>query len=150
MTLMRMPSRLLLCLVALLFFAAGCNRKPPTAPVTGVVKYKGKPLTHGSVTFQPDAGPAGRSVIGPDGTFELWTFEPGDGAIIGRHRVRVVSKDESNSVSAEEGEATTGNSLIPKWYEFVQSSGLEYQVEEKPEGETNHFEIVLTDQRPSL
>jgi hypothetical protein len=142
---MRSQSTLLVlaCLVCL----AGCNQHPPTAPVKGVVTYRGKPLTHGSIMFQPDAGPPGRSVIGPDGTFELWTFEPGDGALLGRHRVRVVSFDESEKGDAMQEETTTGGSLIPPWYGYIQSSGLEYEVVEKGEGEWNTFEIVLSDKR---
>ena len=144
---MRFPVVRLASLVALLLLA-GCNQRPPTAPVSGVVTYRGKPLTHGSIMFQPDAGPPGRSVIGPDGTFTLWTFEEGDGAIVGRHRVRVVSFDESKKGDATQKETTTGSSLIPQWYAYIRSSGLEYQVEQKPPGETNYFEIELTDEKP--
>ena len=147
---MRFSQTTLAVVATAILLLAGCNQRPPTAPVTGVVLYKGKPLTHGSIMFQPDAGPPGRSVIGSDGTFTLWTFEENDGAIVGRHRVRVACYDESNMGNSEEEETTTGGMLIPNWYAYIQSSGLEYQVEKKPEGETNHFEIVLTDTRPSM
>lgn len=72
-------------------------------PVKGKVTYKGKALTGGTVTFEPDGG-AGRDAHGevrPDGTFELTTFKPGDGAMVGTHRVAItgsVGKGRSNAV----------------------------------------------------
>ena len=146
---MRLHLQLFLLALSLLTVFAGCKGNPPTAPVIGRVIYHGEPLPGGSIMFQPDAGPPGRSEIAADGTFELWTFEPGDGAMLGRHRVRVVSFDNSKQGNAAEEEIVTGRSLIPPWYEYVTSSGLEFTVEPKDEGEVNNFEIVLSDKRPA-
>ena len=61
-----------------------------TVPVKGVLRYQGKPLTSGAVTFEPtDIGREAHGEVRPDGTFELTTFRPGDGAVAGTHRVAV-------------------------------------------------------------
>jgi glutamate synthase domain-containing protein 3 len=61
-----------------------------TTPVAGKVTYRGKPLTGGTVVFEPDS--AGREAYGsiqPDGSFTLTTYQSGDGAVRGLHRVAV-------------------------------------------------------------
>lgn len=81
---------------ALLASAPGCGddpSRPPagaTVPVKGVVTYKGKPLTRGTLRFEPDAGREAQGEIGPDGSFALSTFTERDGAVPGVHRVAVV------------------------------------------------------------
>lgn len=70
----------------------GDSSRPPAGavvPVKGVVTYKGKPLTKGTVRFEPDAGREAQGDIGPDGSFALTTFAQHDGAVRGVHRVTV-------------------------------------------------------------
>lgn len=77
---------------------AGCGSDTSTAkkmmqavPVKGVVKLKGKPLTQGSIRFEPeDGGREASGSINPDGSFVMSTFENEDGAVQGLHRVAVV------------------------------------------------------------
>src|SRR5690348_16271909 len=68
------------CLLTLvssfLLAVTGCGSnggKAPgkTVPVKGTVTYQGKPLTKGTVRFEPDAGPEAEGEIRPDGTYEL-------------------------------------------------------------------------------
>jgi hypothetical protein len=70
---------------------------PPTLiPVKGKVTYKGQPVAKGIVRFEPDG--FGRMATGPlrsDGTFELTTLQPGDGAVAGEHRVTVSDFEKS-------------------------------------------------------
>lgn len=82
---------------------AGCrNDNFATAPVEGKVLCNGTPITSGVVYFQPlgEAGqviagkPAG-GVVGADGRFLLSTYDEGDGAVIGRHRVSWQAEDEN-------------------------------------------------------
>lgn len=58
--------------------------------VKGKVTANGQPVTGGSVVLSPMTGlvatPASGNV-NPDGTFELTTEKPGDGAAIGKHTV---------------------------------------------------------------
>jgi hypothetical protein len=84
---------------------AGCGKGlsvPSTAPVTGVVKYKGKPLQGIRVTLHSEAGaekgafvPSGQT--GPDGKFSLSTGAPHNGAPPGTY---VVTFDKPEIASA--------------------------------------------------
>jgi hypothetical protein len=89
--------------LALLSTSTGCNSSDyELAPVTGTISVDGRPLGVGKVMFAPvarsDAIEPGKPAIGrlqPDGTFELSTYQPGDGAVVGPHWVTVYgpSKD---------------------------------------------------------
>jgi hypothetical protein len=67
---------------------AGCGG-PRLGTVSGRVTVGGEPVTSGVVMFQPDDGPAAVGAIGPDATYTLTTRKPGDGALVGRHRVTI-------------------------------------------------------------
>ena len=84
-------------------FAAGCGSSSfDVAPVSGQVTVEGKPLTGKyMVIFSPIAAGAkdraGRAAAGQieaDGRYSLSTYEPGDGAVVGPHRVAVVPPGE--------------------------------------------------------
>jgi hypothetical protein len=73
---------------------AGCGGK--TAPVHGRVRFKDgsdvSKLADYLVTFEPAGGNTSASgEIQPDGTFQLTTFGPNDGALPGKHRVAVTA-----------------------------------------------------------
>jgi hypothetical protein len=94
----RSITRLGLWLVACL---SGCGEqadwipaiKDPAFPVKGrVLLPNGKPLTSGRIEFYPvkDPGLIAHGELASDGTFELRTREPGDGAIPGEYKVRIM------------------------------------------------------------
>ena len=56
---------------------------PETAPVAG------KLIGPGRIAFYPEAGRAALGTIDDQGQYTLTTFEPGDGAIPGTHRVTI-------------------------------------------------------------
>jgi hypothetical protein len=60
-----------------------------TAPVSGRVTYNGKPVTAGRIMFYPESGRAAVGQLGPDGRYTLTTLQPGDGALLGSHRVAI-------------------------------------------------------------
>jgi hypothetical protein len=105
----------------LLIACAGCGAPADVnshlIPVKGKVTYKGKALTNGSVSFEPDAGRQAHAEIQPDGTFELSTFKAGDGAVAGTHRVSMNGSTGKGSVNA-----------LPAKYKFPSSSKLETEV----------------------
>jgi hypothetical protein len=75
---------------------SGCTRSnyPQTVPVNGTVTLDGQPVPRAVVTFLPTSG--NRSATGDTdelGRFALSTFSPGDGAVVGEHRVAIVPKD---------------------------------------------------------
>ena len=89
-----------LCSVALLMGLPGCSggaKQAATGKVSGKVTYEGKPVEAGSITFIPisegtsaDTGvaikPAG-GTIKSDGSYVLTTYQDGDGAVVGRHKI---------------------------------------------------------------
>lgn len=116
-------------------FDVGCSpRRPATVPVRGVVTLDGSPLGGATVLFQPVAGTPGRAVTADDGSFELTTFDPGDGALLGRHRVAVMKVTLSglNDVGGVTGPVAAGEVrekwVTPKKYATPGESGLEVDV----------------------
>lgn len=85
----------------------GCGKSlsvPSTAPVSGVVKYKGKPLQGIRVTLhsqtataKPEFIPSGQT--GPDGKFFLSTGAPGNGAPPGTYVVTFEKPEIGSSAS---------------------------------------------------
>lgn len=85
--------------VICLIFTLGCsNNGFPTAKTIGVVKCKGQPVAGAMVYFEPLAngksalaGKQGFSFTDADGKFDISTYTPNgkDGAVVGKHRVRV-------------------------------------------------------------
>lgn len=66
-----------------------------TYPVQGLVTYKGSPVADATVSFSPVAkdqpGAVGRTDA--NGRFELRTYEAGDGAIEGEHKISVTKAE---------------------------------------------------------
>ncbi|MBN1395249.1 MAG: hypothetical protein JW959_09515 [Pirellulales bacterium] len=79
--------------VVLGLFLNGCGEsRPNTASVSGKVTYQGKPVTTGRITFYPvDGSRPAMAAINEDGTYTLTTFDKGDGAMLGKHKVTIKS-----------------------------------------------------------
>jgi hypothetical protein len=125
----------------------GCGQDGPTlAKVRGTVTYKNAPLKFGSVVFQPEKGKLASGKIQPDGTFELTTNTPGDGAVVGTHRIRVVSSSNQDpnvqNKGASGAELSTGKSLIPEKYTDLEKTPLKQEVQDI---EVNTFKLDLVD-----
>jgi hypothetical protein len=131
--------------LAIAIVAAGCGNHRNLAFVSGKVTYHGKPLQFGSVMFQPESGQPATAAIQPDGTFTMATRGEGDGASVGKNRVRV-SCFESQSPSYKPangpGELSLGKSLIPQKYSSYETSGITVEVRS---GTNEPFIINLTD-----
>jgi hypothetical protein len=78
----------LLCGAGLLVGCGGPAR-PAVAPVQGKITCGGQPVPEGVVTFYPKEGRSASGRIQPDGAYRLTTFEPGDGALLGEHKVTI-------------------------------------------------------------
>jgi hypothetical protein len=73
----------------------GCGgNQYPTARVQGTVTCEGNPVSGGTITFNPipeegakEPGKSASGIVDASGHFQLSTFKPGDGAIVGMHEV---------------------------------------------------------------
>jgi hypothetical protein len=81
-------------------------------PVKGKVTFEGKPLAGGgAISFVPVASQEGKTAAGEikeDGSYELTTYEPGDGSMVGDFRVVI------NQVTEKEPEPTPDGAPPPK------------------------------------
>jgi hypothetical protein len=125
--------------IGALFCAAciGCGKANPYLPVSGTVKFDDGTVPQGeisSITFQPKANGPGfkgaQSTIEPDGSFQLGSERPGDGAKPGEYYVTIhVNLGYPDN-----------KSVVPLKYANPQSSTLTAEI--TPDGE-NHFEFVI-------
>ena len=104
----------------------------------------GKPVTEGSIQFWPQEGRPARGTIRPDGTYELSSFDEGDGAVLGRHSVTVEatrvtgrapavrSTEEEIAYYSQSGKARVVaaevEQLVPERYSRRETSGLTAEV----------------------
>jgi hypothetical protein len=101
-----------------------------------VVLADGKPLTGGTVEFEPVSGSVyhASGEIGSDGTFSLKTADSGDGAAPGEYRVKVVP-DEATAPFVTKGKTKTRDfSKLPfaRKYLDADTSGLKATVKAEP------------------
>jgi hypothetical protein len=138
--------------LGLVLSLGGCStdpNMPKLGKVHGKVTYKGKPLDGGHIVFTPATGKGGETgqvatgEINPDGTYEMTTFNTGDGAILGQHIVTVVVQkgempkpDEYSRIKYE-----LPKNLAPTKYASADKSPLRCTV---VEGGTT-FDIELKD-----
>ncbi|MBA2112967.1 hypothetical protein [Bremerella alba] len=115
-------------MVALSFISlVGCEASVATHPVSGkVVLADGSPVGGGIIKFRTKSD-EGETVkahgqIQPDGSFQLTTFQDGDGALEGEHEAILFSPatgDGHNAVAAPN---------FPTKYRKYETSGLKFQV----------------------
>jgi hypothetical protein len=74
---------------AMLLLPCGCRgeRKEGLAPVKGQITYGGQPVPAGQVFFYPADGGRRSSGTIDQGKYVLTSYKPGDGALIGKHKV---------------------------------------------------------------
>lgn len=107
----------LLMVITFAVCCTGCGSgAPKTVAVTGTVKFDGKPLPDGTITFMSmgEKGEFGRpatGVLNKEGKYKLSTFAPGDGALPGKYQVVVVS---NSGVPSPEDIAEKGPQLLPQ------------------------------------
>ena len=118
----------------------GCSSGDvPTYEATGTVVFPdGTPLGGGSILFFSidHDGKSARSQIGADGTFELYTYEPGDGAVDGQHTVAIVPPVPPGF----DPDSGSPPEVIDAVFKTHKTSGLKYEV---TAGEENYFEVKI-------
>jgi len=148
-----------LCTLALLV-VVGCSSDDTGLgrryPVSGTVKYKGEPVPHGSVTFEP-AGKDGRHATGTieNGAYKLSTSgSEGEGALPGDYKVVIIATTVDMTELAKQSGGLVhqggpefqkivknAKDLVPKKYSRSESSPLTAKVKE----ESNKLDFDLTD-----
>jgi hypothetical protein len=95
-------------LVALLgVVLIGCGGKGAT-PVRGVITLEGTPVAGATVLFMADDQDGRRPASGftsSDGTFQLTTYKPNDGALPGEYRVLIQKTEAAKDPGAAERSA---------------------------------------------
>lgn len=96
---MVLKSKLLLLVLLSIIVSVGCSESSfKTAKTIGIVKCQGQPVEGAMVYFEPMSsgdsalvGKQGFAFTDAEGKFEISTYTPNgkDGAVIGKHRVRV-------------------------------------------------------------
>jgi hypothetical protein len=117
----------------------GCGKPShqlETAPLHGKVTLDGQPLSSGYVTVVTSRGRSSSGEVQPDGTFEMSTYQPGDGAQVGSHPVVVTPVPQDVAIPPGAKRVP-----IPERYQRAGTSGLTAEV--KP-GEDNSVELTLT------
>ena len=133
----------------LLLALAGCGKPSRSVPAGGLVMLDGQPIAGAAVLFSPVAGGVpGRATTAEDGSFTLSTFDVGDGALVGVHRVGISKMDVTGFVATEDGlsgkldgRQIEMRSVVPERYMNPATSGFEATVER---GAANRFEFALT------
>ena len=113
------PYRRWFCAYALAIIScsiAGCSEQIDRLPVQGRVLVDGKPLQFGVVMVVPQGARPAMAELDTEGRFELMTYKPGDGTVLGKHKMSVNAGEVLNEVSVRWH--------APKKYAGVSSSGL--------------------------
>ena len=111
----------------------GGGHQLETAEVTGIVSVNGKPVSQGFVVFIPLQGRRASGPIDSDGRFSLSTYSNGDGAIVGSHKVGIVSTADMQQFYKAKYDDTADHkmpkAIIPERYADPFSSKLSFEVE---------------------
>ena len=134
---------------------AGCGPRPgtdPTANVTGTVTLDGQPIERVSVAFMPESGRPASGLTDASGNFELSTFDTGDGAVLGKHKV-VLSEQISDITPAPDDPnfATwkRPKPRFPKLYSDPQRTPFTVEVTEEEDENVFQFDMSTKPQSRS-
>ncbi len=133
-------------IILLTVFAAvvgGCgDDRPDTLPAGGTITYNGQPVAEARVMFLVEGGRPASGMTDSEGRFELTTFEPGDGALPGEHKVTVSKKETVADPNQPDNPYAPMRDLLPAPYGTPAKSELSAKVEA---GSKNDFTFELHD-----
>ncbi len=133
-----------MCLaVMLLPTLAGCDSgQLPTYPVEGTIRFKdGSFPKFGDIEFYNDAQQINaRGKINRDGSFTVGTYEQGDGAVQGKHKIIVLQISGTHLTAKYSDDIKHDHgALVNKAYFDYRTSDLEWDIQP----ETNQVELVV-------
>jgi hypothetical protein len=123
-----------------LLAAVGCGEtRPATYPVTVTVTYADKKPVPGAqvVLMSAEGNVSARGAAGGDGSCSLTTYQPNDGALLGKHRVLVAQPPHIGDPDVP----FAGPKIAPKFANFA-TSGFQVEVTDDPA--KNKFALVVT------
>lgn len=136
-------------IVSLVLLGCGDGSQVDTAPVAGTVTANGEPVAGGSLTFTPAAdgdkilsGKPATAIVQEDGSYVLTTYEAGDGAVVGKHKVSYTPALGGGSHSQEPAGGHAGAPARPN----LRISPDQRSVDVKP-GEENVLDFELVGRR---
>jgi hypothetical protein len=133
----RMRLLTMLVLLALVIGCGGDSVKLPKAPVSGVVTYRGKPLSTGRIGFIHQSGQAASTDLATDGSYTLIAYQGKNEVVIQSLAPEKPAPDSSvGRIGLPRKE-----SLIPARYSECATSGLTCEV--KPSD--NQADFALKD-----
>jgi hypothetical protein len=126
---------LLACLTATVPACGTDDQQVAVFPVTGQVLHRGQPAAGAIVSFHPTAAElksaglviSGRT--GADGSYQLMTYEEGDGAPAGEYQVSIIWRAAPAGNDGDEVDRSGADRLAGK-YQDPALSGLTAEVEE--------------------
>ena len=126
---------------------SGCSGggPEPTYSVTGTVKLSdGTPLSGGRILARPNENSkySARGEVNSDGTFILTTFEVGDGAIEGTHKVMISPSVTRESLDEIATRGKRPKPTIDQSYQSLRTTPLSITVTSDGSSE-NHFDLVV-------
>lgn len=134
---------------ALLFAVLGCGGGDSfeLAPVSGKITLDGKPVAEATIAFQPvtegrtvNPGPGSVSTTDANGSYRLLTVQGDTGAVIGKHRVRITTRQANPGQNEDEAQpADLVRETIPTRYNSDTMLSLEV-----PAGGTDSADFALT------
>jgi hypothetical protein len=138
--------------VGVLFAAAGCSGGAKFAPVSGVVTLDGKPYGNAVVSFQPigdkgnpNPGKGSSAYTDENGRFVLMHDDGSSGAVVGKHRVRIMTRGNNVVGQDKEGgsddETPLNREVDPIPPEWNALSNVEFEV---PSGGTDQANFDIT------
>jgi hypothetical protein len=138
------------------FLLSGCGSggQLEVYPVKGRITYNGKPMVGGgAISIIPQGSSPSMDSggeIGTDGSYELTTYKPGDGAVAGEYRVVITQTVFQEPKNVEDGAGAAPEAIaavpvadrVPAIYSDFSASPLKAQVKE----ESNELNFELTKQ----
>jgi hypothetical protein len=137
---------LLACCVVTTLIAAGCggDGRPEMIPVTGKVTFNGaKPPGPGTLWFTIDEAAPGfpsRPATGDfdaEGNYSAKTFEPGDGLIPGKYKIRIDCWEVPPTMGGP-----PAKSFVPAKYQSPQTSELTVEIAPGEDAKEVNFDVV--------
>lgn len=121
--------RNLLLLVSMVTQVVGCGMSDNPTVTGTITTTDGQVVSGGRITFTSVSPPiSASSRIAPDGSYELSSVEPGDGAPAGHYKVAIISKISSAGGDRNGRSVATSKSLVHEKYADIETSQLTAEV----------------------